>query len=51
MGVQPDGRSVSVDSMTMFRMTPDSKCVERWTRLDESAFMIQLGLMPAPATA
>jgi predicted ester cyclase len=51
MGVQPDGRSVSVESMTMFRMTPDSRCVERWARLDETAFLTQLGLMPAPVTA
>ena len=51
MGVQPDGRSISVESITIFRMTHDSKCSERWARLDETAFMTQLGLMPAPATA
>ena len=52
MGVQPDGeRSVSVELLTIFRMTSDGRCQERWMRLDEVAFLSQLGLMPAPAAA
>jgi predicted ester cyclase len=52
MGVQPDGeRSVSVESLTIFRMTSDARCEERWVRLDETTFLSQLGLMPAPAAA
>jgi hypothetical protein len=50
MGVQPDGRSISVEALTIFRMTEDGRCAERWTRMDEMTFMVQLGQMPAPAT-
>lgn len=51
MGVQPDGKSISVEAMSVFRMTGDARCAERWVRLDEVSFLTQLGLMPAPATA
>jgi hypothetical protein len=51
MGVQPDGRTISVESITIFRMTGDSRCAERWIRLDEPTFLAQLGLAPAAATA
>jgi predicted ester cyclase len=51
MGVQPGGKAISLEALNLFRMTTDGKCVERWVRLDEVAFMSQLGLMPAPATA
>jgi predicted ester cyclase len=51
MGVQPDGKSIDVGALNLFRMTPDGRCVERWVRMDEVAFMSQLGLMPAPASA
>ena len=51
MGVQPDGKSISVEALNLFRMTDEGRCAERWVRLDEMTFMSQLGLMPAPATA
>jgi hypothetical protein len=51
MGVQPDGKSISVEALNIFRMTAEGRCAERWIRMDEVAFMSQLGLMPAPATA
>ena len=51
MGVQPDGKSISVEALNLFRMTDDGRCAERWIRMDETTFMSQLGLMPAPATA
>ena len=51
MGVQPDGKSISIEALNVFRMTQDGRCVERWVRMDEMAFMTQLGLMPTPATA
>ena len=51
MGVQPDGKSISIEALNLFRMTDQERCAERWVRMDEVAFMSQLGLMPAPATA
>ncbi len=51
MGVQPDGKSISIEALNLFRMTDQERCAERWVRMDEVAFMSQLGLMPASATA
>ena len=51
MGVQPDEKSISIEAINLFRMTDEGRCAERWVRMDEVAFMSQLGLMPAPATA
>jgi predicted ester cyclase len=51
MGVLPDGKSISVEALNLFRMTEDGRCVERWVRMDELAFMTQLGLIPAAVNA
>ena len=46
MGVPPDGRTVSLAGINIFRLR-DGLIIERWGRLDELGFMRQLGLVQA----
>jgi steroid delta-isomerase-like uncharacterized protein len=46
MGVPPDGRTVSLPGINIFRLR-DGRIVERWGRLDELGMLRQLGLAPA----
>ena len=46
MGVPPDGRTVSLAGINIFRLR-DGRIVERWGRLDELSMLRQLGLAPA----
>lgn len=43
MGVAPTGREISLPGINIFRLR-DGRIVERWGRLDELAFLKQLGL-------
>ena len=45
MGVPPTGRTLVLDGINVFRIE-DDKIVERWGRLDELGFLVQLGLAP-----
>lgn len=51
MGVPPSGNEIDVEQITIFKLDADGRCVERWVRLDELAFLQQIGAMPAPAAA
>jgi steroid delta-isomerase-like uncharacterized protein len=46
MGVPPDGRTISLPGINIFRLR-DGRIVERWGRLDELSMLRQLGLAPA----
>ncbi len=50
LGAQPTGKTIEFEAMSIARYR-DGTIAERWTRLDEIAFMTQLGLMPEPAIA
>jgi predicted ester cyclase len=50
MGVAATGRRVEVPGQTILRFR-DGKVVERWQSLDAMSLMMQLGAIPAPATA
>ena len=43
MGIAPTGKTVSLPGINIFRLR-DGRIVERWVRLDELAFLKQLGL-------
>jgi hypothetical protein len=40
-----------VEQNTIFKLDDEGRCSERWVRLDEMAFLQQIGAMPAPAAA
>lgn len=49
MGVAPSGDLIDVEQITIFKLDDEGRCVERWLRLDELAFLQQIGAMPTPA--
>lgn len=49
MGVAASGNEIDVEQITIFKLDRDGRCVERWARLDELAFLQQIGAMPSPA--
>jgi len=49
MGLQPTGKSISVDAITILRIA-DGKIAENWTVWDTLAMLQQLGAVPAPAS-
>ena len=48
MGIEPTGKSVSVEAISVFRIA-DGKIAEEWTVWDALGLMQQLGTVPAPA--
>jgi len=48
MGIAPSGNGIDVELITIFRLDEDGRCIERWVRLDELAFLQQIGAMAAP---
>ncbi len=49
MGITtPTNKQVVLSSVSINRLSPDGKIVERWDEYDSLAVMIQLGLMKAP---
>ncbi|MEU4287204.1 ester cyclase [Kribbella sp. NPDC026596] len=46
LGVAPTRKEVSLPGINIFRLR-DGQIVERWGRLDELAFLKQLGVVPA----
>jgi predicted ester cyclase len=49
-GVPASGAHVGVDGITVLRFRGD-RCAERWNRLDDMAFLGQIGALPAAARA
>ena len=49
-GVPASGARVGVDGITILRFR-DDRCAERWNRLDDIAFLSQIGAMPAASRA
>ena len=47
-GVPPTGAPIDTDGITILRFHA-GHCVERWNRLDDVAFLTQIGAMPATA--
>lgn len=47
MGVDPTGRSIAVDAISVFRVV-DGKIAEEWTVWDALGLLQQLGAVPAP---
>jgi predicted ester cyclase len=50
MGAAPTNRTVAMPGINIFRLR-DGKIVERWGNLDVLGFLVQLGVIPAPAEA
>ena len=50
MGAAPTNRTVTMPGINIFRFR-DGKIVERWRNLDVLGFLVQLGVIPAPAEA
>jgi predicted ester cyclase len=48
MGLEPTGRPIAVDAISIFRVA-DGKLVEEWTVWDALGLMQQVGAVPAPA--
>ena len=48
MGIEPTGRPISVDAISIFRVT-DGKIAEEWTVWDALGLLQQVGAMPVPA--
>ena len=48
MGVQPTGRPISVDAISLFRIA-DGRIAEEWTVWDALGLLQQVGAVPAPA--
>ncbi len=42
LGIPPTGRNIAVDGITILRFM-NGKCVERWSRVDMYAWLLQLG--------
>jgi predicted ester cyclase len=51
MGAAGTGNPISVGAIAILRFDEAGKVAERWTQLDQVAFMTQLGLMPQPVEA
>jgi steroid delta-isomerase-like uncharacterized protein len=51
MGVAASGNKVDVEQITIFKLDDEGRCLERWVRLDEIAFLQQIGAMPTPAAS
>ncbi len=52
MGItSPTGKQVVLPSVSINRLSPDGKIVERWDEYDTLNMMVQLGLMKAPQAA
>ena len=49
-GAAPTNRTVAMPGINIFRLR-DGKIVERWGNLDVLGFLVQLGVIPAPAEA
>jgi predicted ester cyclase len=49
-GAPPSGARVEVEGITILRFRGD-RVAERWNRLDDVAFLTQIGAMPAAARA
>jgi len=49
-GVPPAGARINAEGITILRFAGD-RVVERWNRLDDIAFLSQIGAMPAPAAS
>lgn len=49
-GVTASGAPIDAEGITILRFA-DGRCVERWNRLDDVAFLSQIGAMPAAAQA
>ncbi len=50
MGVPASGRPFDIDGITILRFG-DRRCVERWSVADFLTLMMQIGALPAPASA
>jgi steroid delta-isomerase-like uncharacterized protein len=48
MGIDPTGKSIEVDAISVFRMA-DGKIAEEWTVWDALGLLQQVGAVPAPA--
>ncbi len=49
MGITtPTNKQVVLPAVSILRLSPDSKIVERWDEYDTLGVMVQLGLMKAP---
>jgi predicted ester cyclase len=49
-GAAPTNRTVAMPGINIFRLR-DGKIVERWGNFDVLGFLVQLGVIPAPAEA
>lgn len=49
-GAPPSGAHIEAEGITIVRFSGD-RVVERWNRLDDVAFLTQIGLMPARTAA
>lgn len=47
-GLTGSGAAIDAEGITILRFV-DGRCVERWNRLDDIAFLGQIGAMPAAA--
>jgi steroid delta-isomerase-like uncharacterized protein len=50
LGVPASGEHIDAEGITILRFSGD-RVVERWNRLDEVAFLTQIGAMPAATAA
>jgi predicted ester cyclase len=50
MHLAPTGRRVVVGGVEIFRLR-DGKIVEFWRKDDDASLLMQLGILPAPASA
>ena len=50
MHLAPTGRRITVNGVEIFRLH-DGKIVEFWRKDDDASLLMQLGILPAPATA
>jgi predicted ester cyclase len=48
MGVDPTGRPIAVEAISVFRVA-DGKIAEEWTVWDALGLLQQVGAVPAPA--
>jgi predicted ester cyclase len=48
MGLEPTGRPIEVDAISIFRIS-NGKIAEEWTVWDALGLMQQVGAVPAPA--
>ena len=50
MGIEPTGREVTVNGITISRISA-GKVVESWSNWDALGMLVQLGVVPEPARA